>query len=263
MFVASGGAGRRTGVVLVVLALLTGLGWAAPSGAATRRTLSVSLARSAATVLTGDGVRLAGRVPLAGVGSPIRLQRATRSGWVTVRRGTVSRTRTFSFDLRPAAGTWTYRAYAPATSGHAAAASRRLRVRVLACGSGRAPRTRVEARFSVPHRRGASALARRLGQVFCAAAPGARIDIAMYFIRAVGRSADVHAILGPLERVARHRHVRVRILLEGRLYVRGASLSPSLRPLRSFARVILCRQGCHNERFEKEAPGSARCTTSS
>jgi hypothetical protein len=226
------------------------------AGTTKRRTPVVSISRSATTVLQGDKLRLSGQVKGGRAGSPVLLQRtsATTKGWVSVRRGRLGGAGRYAFDVRPVVGALGYRAYLPASTVTTRALSRRVAVNVLGCDPGSAPSSRLETRFTSPHASGAALLSRRLGQIFCAASPGARIDVAMYFIR-VSRSADVQAILRPLERVARYRRVRVRLLLEGRLYPRDSTLARSLPLLRRFATVVLCQQGCHNERLETGPTG--------
>jgi hypothetical protein len=253
---------RHTGpsrllVLVACLAVLAVLLQQAPATARTtkRRTPVVSIARSATTVLQGDKVRLSGQVRGARAGSVVRLQRTTAKGWVTVLSGRLRGAGGYAFDVRPGVGVFGYRAYVPSSTVTTRALSRRVQVTVLACDPGPAPTSRLETRFTTPHGSGVAPLSRRIGQLFCAAAPGATVDVAMYFIRVSGSSADVRAVLTPLERVARFRRVHVRILLEGRLYPAGSSLARSLAPLRRFATVVLCQQGCHNERRETEQTG--------
>jgi phosphatidylserine/phosphatidylglycerophosphate/cardiolipin synthase-like enzyme len=125
---------------------------------------------------------------------------------------------------------------------------------VLACTPGKAPSRGAAAWFTRPKQRGVDPVAAHLSRLFCAAAPHSTIDISMYFIRAFGSQPDVRPILTSLRRAVRYHRVRVRILLEGRLYGRGKPLRSGLGPLRRFAKVILCHDGCHNER-SAGAPG--------
>jgi hypothetical protein len=241
-----------TGLVLTLAVTLVPILSVGEARAAGSVTASVSRSVSSRVVLTGDEVRIAGRVSRAVAGSVTRLQRRQGHRWVTLRGGHlgVDGRYAFTFSSR-VGGSWRFRVMSG--GGRAAAVSRTFSVKVLRCAHGARPSS-TAAWFTRPGRRGLDPVAARLSQLFCSAAPRSTIDIAMYYIRAVGRQPDVNPMLASLRRVARYRHVRVRVILEGRLYARSDTLRASLRPLRRFAKVIRCHRGCHNDRSGKN-PG--------
>ena len=110
-------------VVLVALALGT-LGLMGPAQAATAR--SLSLAASPTLPLTGTAVTYSGRLSNTPVGSTVRIERQSGSSWVLARTTTtVNSTGTYSVKLNAptTAGSYTFRAFAPATATRAAATS--------------------------------------------------------------------------------------------------------------------------------------------
>jgi hypothetical protein len=131
-------------------------------------------------------------------------------------------------------------------SAAASAAAVRVAAGPRACPAMRRPARPNHVWFSRPGLRGTAPIARHVAQLICSAARGARVDIALYYIRA--GDPHVEAMLRSLRRMVKYRGVKVRILLEGKLYRRGSGLSSSLAPLRRFAQVVLCNRGCRSER---------------
>jgi hypothetical protein len=221
--------------------------------AATQVRPSVGASTSSSVVLTGDRVVVSGRVSRVVARSPLRLQRWTSHRWATLRTGRPVASGAYRFTFSSTvAGAWRLRVVSG--SGHRAVASRLLSLRVLACTPGAPPADGAAAWFTRPGLPGLNPIADRLSRLFCAAAPYSTIDISMYYIRAFGRQPDVDPMLTSLRRVVRYHHVKVRVLLEGRLHAPGMSMRSSLDPLRSFATVILCHNGCHNDRPQAD-PG--------
>ena len=241
---------------LAVALLLTGLIGTGADAAATQR-VSVSRALSASTVLTGDSISITGRVSPARTGAPVILQRYVSGRWGTVRSTTLTSAGTYRLTL----SSWTYSSYryrvvSPADSRRKTGISASFVAKILTCDRSHAPASGRAAWFTRPGLRTASPIATQIGRLFCSAAPGATVNIAMYFIRAGAGQTDVNMMLRSLERVSRYRGVKVKILMEGRLYRPGTSLEPVLRTLRRYARVVLCRLGCQNERYGEEAKGA-------
>jgi hypothetical protein len=238
----------RALVVALALALLSGLTVSA-SQAAARRAVSVSRSVSGGTALTGDAASVSGRVSVAPRGGRVALQRLVGRSWRTVRTDRLSAQRTYRFPLATrAAGTARYRVYSPADAGRRAGASRSFALNVLACPRSAAPARGVAAWFNHPGQRTPSRIVRGLSRLFCSAARGAHINIGLYFTTGALDRSEVGRLMVPLQRVARHRGVKVRFMLEGKLYGRGGPMASALPIIRRFATVSLCRYGCHNDR---------------
>jgi phosphatidylserine/phosphatidylglycerophosphate/cardiolipin synthase-like enzyme len=220
---------------------------AARAGARAGARVTITRTVTPQLLLAGDPVAVRGRVRGVPGRARLRLQQRRGGRWATVRRtrtsGPLDR---YGFRFRPPAGRPRYRVAAVSAGGRLLGRSRPFAVRVGTCRPMAAPSRPATAWFSRPGAPGTPQIARRLGQLFCAAAPGATVDVAMYFIRAGSR--EVEAILRPLELMARARDVRVRVLLEGALYPRSSSLFPTLERLRRFATVRVCRSGCRSDR---------------
>ena len=250
---------RRRGWLLVTLlmglVIIASLVGSASHATATTRP-SVALSRSSATVLSGDQVVLTAHTVAARRGSSVVLQQRRGTAWVTWQSHRPGPRGSVDFVLHPSDGAHAFRALLLGPSRHLWATSPRTGVAVLACAPATAPQDGLRTAFAHPGERTISPVARRLAGIFCAAAPHARVRIAMYFIRAVNGGPDVDLIVQTLRRVARYHHVHVAIVMEGRLYRPGRSLAPSLRLLRTFATVHLCNAGCHNERPGLDEGGS-------
>lgn len=216
-------------------------------------TPSISRRLLAPVVLSGDAVTVVGAVSSGSSGADVALQRATSRGWVTVKRGSTTTDGRYSLAVRPKVGSWRYRVYGTASPGRRTA-SKPVTARVESCYAGSAPAYGSAVWFSNPHRRGSSQTAAGISKLLCAAAPGASVDIAMYFVRT--GQADTERMLSSLRKVVRHRGVKATVILEGRLYTRKTALYPSLVSLRRYARVLLCDYGCHDERAFPGPPAS-------
>jgi hypothetical protein len=228
--------------VALLAVVAAGLAQPAASSAPLRvahRKASVSLALSAHTVLPRDTVRVRGHVLPAPAGSPVALQRHASSGWTTLVRARTDASGGYLFQIHPT-GTHRYRVYSTGRG-----LSRSFVVRVVSCTPAARPTSGAAVWFSTPNTHGASQTTRGLTRLLCAAAPRSTVDVAMYFIR-TGQSQTT-PIITALHRLARYRHVKVNILLEGRLVQPGKSLRSSWRELRTFADVRTCSLGCHNE----------------
>jgi len=238
---------------LAAALLLTGLIGTGADAAATLR-VTVTRAVSATTVLTGDSISITGRVSPARTGAPVVLQRYVGGRWGTVRTTTMTSAGTYRLTL----SSWTYSSYryrvvSPADSRRKSGVSASFVAKILTCERSSAPASGRAAWFTRPGLRTTSPIATQIGRLLCSAARGATVNIAMYFIRAGG---DVDTILRSLSRVSRYRGVKVRILLEGRLYRSGTPLAPELTALKRYATVVLCQLGCQNERYGEEAKGA-------
>ena len=242
-------------VVALALTLLSSLTVTA-SQAATRRAVSVSRTVVGSTVLTGDGASVSGRVSVAPPGARVALQRLVGRTWRTVKSERLTSLRTYRFAIATrVAGAARYRVYSPADTRRLAGASSSFVVNVLACAPGTPPTRGAAAWFGRPFMRTANPIVSNLARLFCSAARGARINIAMYFVTSPMDRSAVGQLMVPLQRVARYRGVKVRFILEGKLYGQGAPLASSVPVLRRFAAVTLCHAGCHNERAAT-APGN-------
>ena len=227
----------------LLLGLLQILATAEPATAA-GRPVPITRTVSARTVLSGDRVRVHGRVGRLAPGSKVALQRSTSLGWRTLGWTRTSRTGTYSFAPRVHSSRW-FRVYSPRHPRRPASASAPVHVRAAGC-AGMGQPAATTAWFAAPDPRHRSPMARHIGRLICSAAPRATIDVAMYFIRS--RNPDTNLILGSLRQVARYRHVRVNILVERRLYAGHSSLRGSWRDMRRFARMHSCDLGCHDQR---------------
>src|ERR1700712_4005659 len=197
---------------LSVVMLLTGLA-ANGAGAAVKRKVAVSRALSASTVLAGDAVSVTGRVSSGRAGDPVALQRWSGVRWGTVRRTTLGSSGSYRFSLGSGSGSsYRYRVVSPADSSRETGVSASFAVRVLACTRSSAPASGRAAWFSVPGQPGTSQIATELSRLFCSAARGSTVNIAMYYIRSGARQSDVNQILQSLELVHRYHGVKVRIL---------------------------------------------------
>ncbi len=233
-------AGLLAGLLLGVLQVPA----TAESAATGSRTVRISRAVSARTVLSGDRVRVHGRVGRLAVGSLVALQRLSSNRWRTLGWTRTGRAGTYSFTPRVRSTTW-FRVYSPRHPRRLATVSATVRVRAAGCPGMRRPAA-TTAWFVRPDPRHRSPLARHIGRLVCSAAPGATIDIAMYFIRS--RNLDTDTILDSLRQVARYRHVRVNVIVEGRLYAGHSTLRTSWHDLAGFAHVHSCDLGCHDQR---------------
>jgi hypothetical protein len=223
--------------------------------AASHVSVSVHLSVASGVVLTGDRVVVSGRVSKGAAKAPVRLQRYEAHRWSTVHLGRPARSGTYRFTFSSKVeGSWRLRVLSG--TGRGAVGSRSFVLNVLSCTPGTQPRGGTAAWFTRPGLHGLDPIASKLSRLFCAAAPGASIDISMYFVRAVGTQPDVDPILTSLERVVRYRKVKVRIILEGRLYRPGMTFRKGLARLRRIATVVLCDDGCHNDRAPSDPAGS-------
>lgn len=238
-------------VILLVLCCTQQVVAAAPSGR-----VRVSVAATSTLVHSGSPVRLRGTISSADRREVVRLQRHTSHGWRDVATDRLNSRRRYSMLVRPRLGTHSYRVVAPAHRRLRWGASAAVRVQALPCTPLARPTSRTAAWFSHPGQRSASQLATNLGRLICSAARGARVDIAMYFIRELQGQADMDALLKPLAGVARYRGVKVNIITEGKVYRSGSPLLPTLSSLRKYTTTTVCRFGCHNDRPDPAAGGN-------
>ena len=244
-------------VVLAVLAAVVPGLVGSTSDAATKRSITISRTLSASSALTGDAIRVSGHVSLGRTGSVIALQRYVGGRWTTYSRSRLTSGRAYHFTVvRTVASVRKYRVYSPTDSYRKAAATHSFTLSFVACTPLTKPANGTAAWFARPYSRTTSPIATQLSRLFCSAANGSTVDVGMYFIRGGSGQKDANVILTALQRVHRYRAVKVRIVMEGRLYRPGAALAPSLTELKKFATVRLCNLGCHNERYASEAKGA-------
>jgi len=96
----------------------------------------------------------------------------------------------------------------------------------------------------------------KIAQVVCGAAPGARIEIGMYFIRAIGTmtstgfgerpETDPEVIYDALDWVKAHRGVSVGLVLDGGEITPPLNRTQITKRLASLADVNWCTNGCFN-----------------
>ncbi len=252
------GGGTRRLLVALLAVVATALPVALPQvaqAATSKRVVKITRTVSPSTVMTGQAVGITGTVTPAPTGSLVALQRYASGQWTTVARARVNYRDRYSFRIVPATGQRYYRVYSRPDARRYSGTSYRASITALSCTAKPAPSRPVEAWFADNRGSSTSEIASRMGRTFCAAAPGSRVNVAMYFIRTGAANGDVEAILTPLERMARFKGVKVRILLEGKLYTRTSPLYPTLARLRSFAQVVLCEWGCRNEQAAPLAGG--------
>lgn len=240
---------RAAVAVVAAMAIAISVLYLQPAAAAPRKqAVAVSRSVTPNASLKGDPVHITGRISRSPQGQRVMLQRYHAGRWVTVRRTRLGPRHRYQFRLVPPAGRLRYRVASPPDRIRLAGLSRPFALNVQPCRSMARPTHSNAVWFSRPSQR-TSQIARGLGRLFCSAAKGATVNIAMYFIRkASRRDGDVSAILRPLERMARLRGLTVRVLLEGKTYRRGSPLRPTLRRLRRFASVTLCDWGCRSKR---------------
>lgn len=243
---------RRALVVLLLAGLV--LTAAGPGAVAAKRSLSLSMTSSATEVMAGDQVRITGAAT-SPARTVVQLQRRVGTGWRTVytTRTTTSKRYVFAFD--PPATTTTYRAYVPATRAYRATSSRSAAVRAWPCLTSAPPTDQAAVWFSRPGEASPSVAARRISQAICSAATGATVNVAMYFVRHDPGQHDSNLILDSLRAMALFRGVKVRFVLEGRLLRTGMPLRSTLSRLQTFAKVVVCNNGCHNVGASPEAGG--------
>ncbi|ROR92132.1 phospholipase D-like domain-containing protein [Nocardioides aurantiacus] len=231
-------------LLLAVLALALVISGTSTAEAAKRR-VSVSLDSGTRAGLKGDRVRVTG-VASAPARSTVSLQRKVGSSWRTAASTRTTSVRRFGFDVT-LSSTASFRVRYAGSRSYAAAVSRSFTLSALSCTSRSAPANGTEVLFNRPGGTGASTAARKIAQTICSAQRGSRIDIAMYFIRYYASSwTEANLIVDSLERMARYRGVKVRVLLEGRLVRPGLELRASYLKLRTFADVVTCDFGCHS-----------------
>jgi phosphatidylserine/phosphatidylglycerophosphate/cardiolipin synthase-like enzyme len=221
-----------------------------------RKPLSVTRAAPPENLMRGDAVRVAGTVKPTRAGAPVLLQRSRGRQWVTVKRARVARNQRYAFRFRPSAGRQHYRVLAPGNRHRRTGASRPFALNAQTCNRMPRPRQLNTVWFTNPDLRGTSPITKRLSSLFCAAAPGATVNIAMYYVRAGDRGSDVRPILTALQRMVRFRDLTVRFILEGKLYRRGSPLRSTLKELRAFGTVIRCDWGCRSRKPTPAQGGS-------
>ena len=108
---------------------------------------------------------------------------------------------------------------------------------------------------------------RKLSQVICGAADGARINIGMYFMRALGTQkdnmlgsrpeTDPELVYNALEWVKKNRGVSIGILLEGnKLRMTDTDKANMAKRLDGIATVRYCKGGCFNTNGSKVFPSA-------
>ena len=248
---------RPASLFVVVVALVVPVLVASPAGAAGKVRVGVSRSVSASTVLTGDAVTVTGRVSAGKTGTVVALQRHQRGRWSTLVRTRLTAARTYRISFAgTVASNLRYRVVSRGSSTHRTGTSASFGLRYLACTRMKAPSGGRAAWFTRPGARGTNQLTTGIARLFCSASRGATINVSMYYIRAGRTQADIEKMLDALTLVSRYRGVKVRILLEGRLYRPGTSLRPTLGVLKKFATVVQCQLGCRNEQFQAEAKGA-------
>ncbi len=247
---------RLLAFALAAFLVVQGLGDVTAEAAGKRR-VTVSRHVSSSTALTGDAIAVAGRVSAGAAGTVVALQRYHRGKWSSLRSTRLTSSRTYRMTFTgTVASSLRYRVVSRATSRYATGVSKTFVLRYLACTRMKAPSGGRAAWFTRPGVRGTQQMTSGLAKLFCSAARGATVNVSMYFIRASSSQTEVNKILQSLERVSRYRGVKVRIMLEGRLYRTGTSLRPSVTTIKRYATVLQCQLGCRNERYGSEAKGA-------
>ncbi len=236
----------RVLTALLVGALALSLCTAAPAGAAVRKAAKITVSVSARELMAGDPVRITGTTT-APARSVVALDRRTSTGrWVTAYQTRTTSKRAYTFAFDPPATTTTYRVASLKTRTTRLARTGTFTVKAFPCVPRPAPDGGSTVLFTKPGPQGVSSTAANISRFICSAATGAKINIAMYFMRYGAGQADSNLIIDSLEAMARFRRVKVRIALEGRLLRPGMSLTSTLSHLRRFATVTVCDQGCHH-----------------
>lgn len=248
---------RRLLLLLLVAVLVTQGLAAAEAGAAGKRRVSVTRVLSASTALTGDTIAVGGRVSPARPGTAVALQRYSRGRWGTVKRSRVNSERRYRFTITStSASGYRYRVISAAGARYRAGTSASFVARFLTCTRMSAPYGGRAAWFTRPGLRSTSPMTTALSRLFCSAARGATINVSMYYMRSGSSQPEASTILRSLERVSRYRGVKVRVMVEGRLYRPGSSMRATLTALQKYATVVQCHLGCRNEGFTTEAKGA-------
>lgn len=119
-------------VPLVVAALVAGLLVAPTAAQAARRSSSVTLVTSAASLETGNRLTLRGQSPRGrfAAGDVVRFQQRTSRGWTTIGSGRLDASGVSRHKSRPSPGTYLFRVHKPATTRHQASTSATRRVEV-------------------------------------------------------------------------------------------------------------------------------------
>jgi hypothetical protein len=185
------------------------------------------------------------------------LQRHTRKGWSTLQRVRTDQAGRYTFRLASSsASAFRYRVVTRADSRHQAGVSSSFTVKILACQRMSAPSGGRAAWFTRPGLKSRSQIASSLARLFCSAARGSTVNVSMYFIRSGSGQWDTNEMLQSLERVARYRGVKVRILVEGKIYRQsGTSFRATLNALRRYATVVQCQLGCRDEAYHSQDSG--------
>lgn len=236
-----------TALALIFVVALLAQGFTAQGASAVtkKKSVRVSAHLSKPTVLAGDRARIRGYVTGTPKRGLVQLQRYSSREWRTI-ASTRTRTKSgaYSFTFRPATGNYGYRVKRPTTkrtrSGRSA--TRRLAAERCTPLSRPSASTSTQVWFNDTTKRTTSQIARKLGALFCAAAPRSTINITMYFLRS--DSAETEKILKPLEVMHRNRGVKVNVLLENR---RSLVSSWTRKRLARFASLRVCVSGCRNE----------------
>ena len=215
------------------------------ASAAGKRPVTVTAVLSVDRVLQGDAVRITGRAGPSPTGTTVLLQRYRSGAWKTIAKTRTGSRGAYAFSERPPEGRARYRVVRPSDARYAAGTSPAVRTRAEACRGLPLPMPSTAAWFTRTGASSTSQLARKLGGLFCTAAPGSTVQVAMYFVRTGDSAREVETILRPLELMHRYRGVRVQFLLERRVYA-GGGMDSTLRRLRSFATVEFCTWSCRN-----------------
>ena len=207
-----------------------------------RPRIAVQARVSAAAVITGQEVRIQGSVGPGKSGDVVKVQRLDPDTWRTLAFSRLTASRTYSFTVRPAAGTVRYRVVRPETEAGARGTSATLTVGSTPCPAMPRPTRTMLGWSNDPTLARTSSMATNLRGLFCAVAPNATVRVAMFLMSS---DTESEVILSALETMHRHRGVRVEILLEDTPYT--APIGAGIRKrLGQFATLRTCQKGCRS-----------------
>ena len=213
-----------------------------------RTPVNVGIAAKPLALTQGERLRFRGTVSRGRAGEPVILQRYSAGAWRPVARDTIDGDRAYRFSVKPAAGTHRYRVFKPPTSALTSAVSQLVTSRVAApCPPLEAPAGTTAAWFGRPGADGPSRIAEGVRRAVCAAAPGATVEVSLFYVLDEG-SRDATRILLALRSLARSRNVTVRFVLERHTDQAASRITDSIEELRQWARVTVCVDGCRSRR---------------
>ena len=233
---------RRGRWVAAALALATVVVGQQQASAAIVIPVRVSVNQYSHGMITGDAaLDVRGTVTPTRKGGPVALQEKRSGVWRSVRSGVVDGHGRYRLVWSPPSGRHELRVLRASDGARRSGTSRVFVVTAYSCPRMAAPTDGAGSWFQAPTA-GVSPLTTNISKLFCSAARGSQIDIAMYFFFP-GR--DTAPIVRALTLVHRYRGVKVRLLLEGAPFAGGANAS-ALKQLRAFADVRTCLNGCRS-----------------